>query len=735
MDILVRIFLCVLQVSLTASIAALLIILILKLFNSRIGIRFQHALLLIIIVRLIIPVNIQSNINLLGILFQKYENKILKTEGKSTSNSVYNFFREGKVYLSDDTKDNKTSSVSSSEKISYNQEKIRYNQEKIRYNQEKITRENVITNALKIVSCIWLVGVFSITLFFIIVVWKFKRKTLNLEQLTELKVVSLIEECKKKVSINRSIPIYACDNFKTPCILGVLKPRIYIPKYEYSINNYKNLSHILLHELIHYKRKDLLYNFLGTVALLIHWFNPVVWFLIKRMKLQRECACDACVLETLGEEEAIEYGMTLINFSKLISSSREVPQLAIFFETKSEIRRRIEMIKSFKKGSYKMSAAAAICCVLAGGIIFTSGVTARDIRTDNIVTAVNNKNSIKKQEEDKFLIDSPIKLYNNLKKAEEIAGFKFKVPDYLPAKYRALPDFKIIKISDKANVLKIDFQKPAHKVLDNKFFSFQASKENMEKVLKQDAELISEDAKVEISKKAISLGGINGYNITIFSNGFQNIRKYFVWQNEGIWYSIEYGESGDVLELSIDDIGKVASSIKYVEDIKNVDYSVKKEFLTETEPLLIYDKDDLKKAKELLGFTPKFPININKDITIDRAKVRLSEDSDIKNEKFNYEFNMNYISKVDNLFQIGAVSFSQRKDSKNYDDAKKKVNSIKIDGKEVFKYEETYEESEENKRYIYIWKENEVYCEVSIGEGNGNSDEIAKEFINSKPIN
>lgn len=162
---------------------------------------------------------------------------------------------------------------------------------------------------------------------------------------------------------------------------------------------------------------------------------------------------------------------------------------------------------------------------------------------------------------------------------------------------------------------------------------------------------------------------------------------------------------------------------------------MKKEFLTETEPLLIYDKDDLKKAKELLGFTPKFPININKDITIDRAKVRLSEDSDIKNEKFNYEFNMNYISKVDNLFQIGAVSFSQRKDSKNYDDAKKKVNSIKIDGKEVFKYEETYEESEENKRYIYIWKENEVYCEVSIGEGNGNSDEIAKEFINSKPIN
>ncbi|WP_027624409.1 M56 family metallopeptidase [Clostridium lundense] len=729
MDILVRIFLCVLQVSLTASVAALLINLILKLFNRHIGVRLQHALLLIIMIRLIIPVNIPSNINLFGSLFKKCENKILKTESKSNSSAVHDFFKEGKVYLNDARKDNKSSSVLSSEKISYK--------------HEKITMENVITNALSIVSCIWLIGVFSITLFFIIVVWKFKRKTLNLEQLTELKVVSLIEEYKKKVSINRNIPIYACDNFKTPCILGVLKPKIYIPKYEYSINNYKNLSHILLHELIHYKRKDLLYNFLGTVALLIHWFNPVVWFLIKRMKFQRECACDAYVLETLGEEEVIEYGMTLINFSKLISSSREVPQLAIFFETKSEIRRRIEMIKNFKKGSYKMSAAAAICCVLAGGIIFTSGVTAKDIRTDNIVTAVNNKNSIKKQEEDKFLIDSPIKLYNNLKKAEEIAGFKFKVPDYLPENYRALRMFNIMRNSDKANLLRIVFQKPAHKVLDNKFFSFQASKENMEKVLKRDVEEISEDTKVQISKMEINLGGINGYNITIksiCSNGSQNIRKYFVWQNEGIWYSIEYGcgESDDVLELSIDDIGKVASSIKYVEDIKNVDYSVKKEFLTEIEPLLIYDKDDLKKAKELLGFTPKFPLNINKNITIDRAEVILLEDCDIKNEKFNYELNMSYISKVDNLFLIGAVSFSQRKDSKNYDDARKKVNSIKIDGKEVFKYELYEEESKENKRlkeYIYIWKENGVYCEVSILEGNGNSDEIAKEFINSKPIN
>ncbi len=93
-----------------------------------------------------------------------------------------------------------------------------------------------------------------------------------------------------------------------------------------------------MHELVHYKRKDLIYNFLGTIIILIYWFNPMIWIISKRMKLQREYACDTYVLEVLGKEESIEYGMTLINFSKFISSSRKVPQLAIFLKTRIKLK-------------------------------------------------------------------------------------------------------------------------------------------------------------------------------------------------------------------------------------------------------------------------------------------------------------------------------------------------------------------------------------------------------------
>ncbi|MCS4470551.1 hypothetical protein JQ032_15555 [Clostridium botulinum] len=241
----------------------------------------------------------------------------------------------------------------------------------------------------------------------------------------------------------------------------------------------------------------------------------------------------------------------------------------------------------------------------------------------------------------------------------------------------------------------------------------------------------------------MNLAGINGSNITIkrtSPNNTQIIEKFFVWQNEGMWYSIGYDEkwqrseeSKSAMSTSIDEVGKIASSIKYIDDVKNVNYSAaeKEDISTEEATLEIFDKEDLKKAKELLGFDPKFPLNINKEITINGAAVGFLADSDIKNKKLDYELNIFYNAK------IGYITFNQSKSSKKYEDIKKKVNPIEIDGKKVFKYED-YRETELDKKSKvknYIWEENGHYCEASITEGNGNTDEIAKAFVNSKPIN
>lgn len=83
----------------------------------------------------------------------------------------------------------------------------------------------------------------------------FKRKTKHLETDMYPEIQSVIDLCKDKANISSNISFYVCDNLNSPCILGLTKPKIYLPKHILNIDDNNLLSHIFLHELLHYKRK------------------------------------------------------------------------------------------------------------------------------------------------------------------------------------------------------------------------------------------------------------------------------------------------------------------------------------------------------------------------------------------------------------------------------------------------------------------------------------------------
>lgn len=112
----------------------------------------------------------------------------------------------------------------------------------------------------------------------------------------------------------------------------------------------------------------------------------------------------------------------------------------------------------------------------------------------------------------------------------------------------------------------------------------------------------------------MKLGEIDGFSVTItttspaetLKNGyvrpeFKAVDKYFAWKNDGLWYSIRYdsifidsGENGNQsYSISQEDIEKIAKSIVYPEEIKNVNYSVEKDVSTEVATMMIYEKKDL----------------------------------------------------------------------------------------------------------------------------------------------
>lgn len=419
-----------------------------------------------------------------------------------------------------------------------------------------------------------------------------------------------------------------------------------------------------------------------------------------------------------------------------------------------------------KSSSYKISKKTILSCMVIGVVVISNCSAVKAIDTNSIMTAVTSSNQAYINGEQKFIIDAPLKVYDDINKTENGAGFKFKVPDFIPDGNR-LEIFHVRKVTDNNNVVEI-FYPGADQTSGD--ITFQISqKDHIEALKKIETEKMktTKNPIVETKQEAMKLGEINGTSLTLsvtspsekLLNGdstkeFTEVFKYFIWENDGVSYSIRYNSiikegdktSKDSFNLPEDTIKKIAESIKYLEDTKSVNYSVpKRELSTEEAVMEIYDKDDLEKAKKLLGFNPKLPLKINDNIIIDGSGVGISDDSDIKNNKINYELVSFYSNK------FGSITLEEGRSSKRYEDIKNngyfnrnigkdkeplqvKAEKLSIANKDVFKYEKHQFNLGQGYEVNYLWKEDGIYYSVTFFSETENSDEIIKEFINSKPI-
>ena len=198
---------------------------------------------------------------------------------------------------------------------------------------------------------IWIVGILAM----IILVIKSSLRLRNLEKsalpLQNPEVRRLYYRCLEEMGIHRNIPIYSTAFLKSPIIVGLLKPCIYLPIHLISDYNESDMRYILLHELQHYKHKDAIANYLMNFAGVLYWFNPFVWFALREMRNDREVACDTSVLKMLEEDDYEDYGNTLINFIEKVSFS-PFPFAANLSGNMKQIKRRIINIASYEKPTF-----------------------------------------------------------------------------------------------------------------------------------------------------------------------------------------------------------------------------------------------------------------------------------------------------------------------------------------------------------------------------------------------
>ncbi len=160
------------------------------------------------------------------------------------------------------------------------------------------------------IACIWMVG----TIIYIVCViacyttYIFrKRKNSFLIEDNEI-----FENTKEELGINRNIRLKISKDIGSPMLVGMVMPTIYIPIKDICD---KNLRMVYLHELTHYKRKDLAVKWLSLFVNAVHWFNPLAYLLCANISEACEISCDMEVTRNMSNDERNVYMKTILDLA------------------------------------------------------------------------------------------------------------------------------------------------------------------------------------------------------------------------------------------------------------------------------------------------------------------------------------------------------------------------------------------------------------------------------------
>lgn len=218
---------------------------------------------------------------------------------------------------------------------------------------------------------IWFSGVLIFTVLTVVVNKQFVEKIED-DLVTDQRLLSEFNKLKVKLKIKSKIPLLNSKHVNSPSLLGIIHPRLLLPIGLEQIFTLEQLNHIFLHELLHFKRKDIWVNWLTQVLIIIHWFNPLVWYAFFRMREDQEISCDALAISCINTEQSNDYAFTLVKLAETYSTAPKMVSLASLGGSKSQIKRRLIMIRNLKKTSVKWSLLGVLVMGLIAFATFTS---------------------------------------------------------------------------------------------------------------------------------------------------------------------------------------------------------------------------------------------------------------------------------------------------------------------------------------------------------------------------
>lgn len=259
---------------------------------------------------------------------------------------------------------------------------------------------------------------------------------LNLKKQTQAAVL-----CKEK--------IYVCEDIPSPCILGVIQPRIYLP----SGLDESTKKNVIAHEQAHLKRHDQWWKPLGYILLCIHWFNPVLWLAYILFCRDIEAACDEKAVKDMDRERIAEYAAAMLSCAVQHRWILTCP--LAFGET--DVKGRVKNVLNYKEPTFRIIFIAMTVCVGIAVCFLTNPQKELSIKKllDNgyRVTAANGQDEVLKmilsndERSSFFQLDACLSAEQQ-KQSIELDSFKENYDQELQNFLLSLEQIKIRDISD-----------------------------------------------------------------------------------------------------------------------------------------------------------------------------------------------------------------------------------------------------------------------------------------------
>ena len=241
---------------------------------------------------------------------------------------------------------------------------------------------NLLQITIGIYEYIWIFGMIALALYTAISYWRLCRKV--------------------DTAVRYKDNIFQSENVSFPFVLGIIKPRIYLP---FKMNG-QYLEHVVAHEQAHICRKDHWWKPLGFLLLMIHWFNPLMWLAYVLLCRDIELACDEKVIKELGNEQRGDYTQALVACSV---NRRMIAACPLAFGEVS-VKERVKSVMNYKKPAFWVIIISVIVCVGVAVCFLTN--PKQDSYTLRIVVPAGSQEKFVYTDEEVSTIRNSIKIWS-----------------------------------------------------------------------------------------------------------------------------------------------------------------------------------------------------------------------------------------------------------------------------------------------------------------------------------